>query len=127
MMKQTMSPFQAIVRELAAALGVLALVFLSFSHQPIDPAPGQGFRLADGSIPVFCGSAPDSERQGAGYKCEACRLSFGLNLPEAACSAGAVFQQAERVSTTEYDVIQPMGLINRVGHPRAPPFARIFS
>lgn len=127
MIKQTKSPFRSIILELTAALGVLALVFLSFAHQPIDPYSGQVFRLADGSIPVFCGSAPGTGENNTEYKCEACRLSFGLNLLDVACADSEIFQQVEQVLTTGYDIAHPLGLIDRTARPRAPPFARIFS
>ena len=70
--------------EVLKALAVLALVFLSFAHQPVavaHPDDGPRWALADLS---FCGTAPDGE---AGHMpCHACRAGVA-DLPPAPCVA----------------------------------------
>lgn len=64
------------------ALSVLAIVFLSFAHQPINANSGSNFyRLADGSIPIFCGGGPAGQKSSESGECEACRIGALAELP----------------------------------------------
>lgn len=114
-----------IVRELTVALGILALVFLSFGHQPVGLRAADGlYLLADGSVPVFCGSSPAGENGSrAGGGCDACRIVAGIALPEAPCNGAERFALATRVLGSYADVPVILRGLNRAIRPRAPPFA----
>jgi hypothetical protein len=123
-MRQEKQNWHLIVwRELLLALGVLALVFLSFGHQPVLAGPGEAqFRFADGSVPVFCGTGP-ADGQDAGYDhCDACRIASGVALP------APPEQPEERFALSSGPIsnIQPAVIGDDVaigpGRPRAPPF-----
>lgn len=71
--------------EIVKALAVLALVFLSFAHQPAAVAQvddGPQWAVADLS---FCGSGLDGEGDGH-LPCHACRAGVA-DLPPAPCVA----------------------------------------
>lgn len=72
------------IGEVARALGVLAIIFLSFVHQPMPAAAHQ----IDGDFPVltagldlsYCGDMPMGEDGKAHAPCHACRV-LGAALP----------------------------------------------
>ena len=108
------------LRELILAMGLLALVFLAFGHQPASAgAADPGFRFADGSVPVFCGDAP-GEDAGAHGPCHACRVS-AADLPPPPCDAKAAFTGFAVIA---YPPVEP-AMAHRVPHllkaSRAPP------
>ncbi len=113
---------QAAFREFMAAIGVMALILLSFAHQPIGRDDSQVFRFADGSIPVFCGSAPvqdNSFDQGKG--CEACRLSAGAVLPNTPCTGSQTFAVLANSVFTVLDSPTLRRFVSGNANPRAPP------
>lgn len=72
-----------IFEEVIKALAVLALVFLSFAHQPVavaQPDDGLHWSVADLS---YCGSAPDGEGD-RHMPCHACRVGIA-DLPPVPC------------------------------------------
>lgn len=73
-------------REMIKALAVLALIFLSFAHQPVTiplaTDGDSGWTLADLS---YCG-APPGEDGGGHLPCHACRVG-GAALPPPPCAA----------------------------------------
>lgn len=113
-----------IVRELAAALGVLALVFLSFAHQPVGSSTTDGlYLLSDGSVPIFCGSGPAGENGSLGGGCDACRIAAGIALPDVPCGGTERFALAAQVPGFYSDALVILRHLNRAVRPRAPPFA----
>lgn len=72
-----------IIGELAHALGVLAIVFLAFVHQP-PPAAAQQVALDDVLTATadlsYCGEMPMGEDSKAHSPCHACRV-LGAALP----------------------------------------------
>ncbi len=72
--------------EAGAALALFSFFFLTMMHQPAGAGPNEAYRLADGTLPVICG--PQSETDSSGDVapfCDACRISFGVALPDAPC------------------------------------------
>lgn len=113
-----------IVRELAAAFGVLALVFLSFAHQPVGPrTAGELYLLSDGSVPIFCGSGPAGENGSLNGGCDACRIAAGIALPDAPCRGTERFALATQMPGFHSDTPVIQRRLNRAIRPRAPPFA----
>ena len=110
-----------VVREVLAALGVLALVLLSYGHQSNAVAAG-GYLLPDGSMASFCSGGPAPVEGSASHApCEACRIADGATLPGAICGVAERFAVAGRVGSLKIaaSVSWP-----RVGAPlgsRAPP------
>lgn len=125
-MTQKMSNWRMLlVRELVVALGVLALVFLSFSHQTINvQASDKGFVLADGSMPVFCGSPPeDGSGQKAHRSCDACRIAAGIALPQTSTDCAERFVLVARADVVGIEFAAHVDFINQASRSRAPPFA----
>ena len=68
-----------LVRDIAKALAVLALVFLSYGHQPVAAANLHHHTLTAAVTADFCGGIPaDGQIHGP---CHACRIGGGANLP----------------------------------------------
>jgi hypothetical protein len=67
-----------LARDIASALAVLALVFLSYAHQPVSVAPHQDL-LTAAVTADFCGGVPVGEQTHA--PCHACRIGGGADLP----------------------------------------------
>lgn len=67
---------RVLMAELARALCVLGLVFLSFAHAPVSVAGGDP---GIGAL-SFCGDPIDGSG-GDAAPCQACRLGQGLDLP----------------------------------------------
>ena len=111
-----------VIRELVSATGVLALIFLAFSHQPIGGDSEKLFRLADGSIPVFCGSGP-LEEEGQDYSkgCEACRISSGIALPNVPCEQNQIIYISAGIAVFNYQLPDTSWNFNRSEFARAPP------
>jgi hypothetical protein len=65
--------------ELVRALAVLALVFLSYAHQPVNAAPHQHDTLTAAVTADFCGGVPADRQPHA--PCHACRIGNGAALP----------------------------------------------
>lgn len=65
--------------ELVRALAVLALVFLSYGHQPVAVASTHHDTLTAAVTADFCGGVPaDGQTHAA---CHACRIGAGADLP----------------------------------------------
>lgn len=106
--------------DLARALVVLALVFLSFAHAPVGIAFPAGDLLAtvDASL---CGDAPDSDGK-AHAPCHACRLGAAADVPPP-CAAPV---SAALVATIAYGPLpvldlpaEPLTRYNARGPPTA--------
>lgn len=110
------------LRECALAAGVLALVFLCFTPQPGGAAADEGFyRLADGSVPVFCGGAPGGKGHAPG-PCHACRAQAAA-LPPPPLAAEPAFARITAVSYFALSSIPPRRAPHILKGPRAPPLA----
>jgi hypothetical protein len=68
-----------IAAELVRAFAVLALVFLSFGHQPTGAVTYDHDVLTAAVTASFCGDAPDDGKSHA--PCHACRIGGGADLP----------------------------------------------
>lgn len=74
-----------LVRDIAKALAVLALVFLSYAHQPIDAAHALDQNVLTASITAdFCGDAAEDGKAHA--PCHACRIGGGADVPPPPCA-----------------------------------------
>jgi hypothetical protein len=71
--------YRHIAADLVRALAVLALVFLSFSHQSIAVEPHDHGVLSAAVGTSFCGDAPEGDLGHA--PCHACRIGNGAVLP----------------------------------------------
>jgi len=80
-----MSLTRRIINEIAAALGVLAIVFLSFAYQPANAGNagiGDVYLSVIGANQLsFCGQAPNNEHSSS-WRCDACRLSASIITPK---------------------------------------------
>lgn len=96
-----MSRFERHIRILVAAFATLSLLLVGFAHtvpaQPLEPDLA-AYTLPDGSIPVICMTGSGEEPAGnAGFgRCEFCRISSAIALPEppvdfTSCAAEPVF------------------------------------
>lgn len=107
-------------KEVIKALAVLALIFLSFGHQPIDIAPtangDSGWTLADLS---YCG-APPGEDSGGHLPCHACRVG-GAALPPPPCAALDAPLGFTRAAFGAYTLAFAPRPVVTSTHPRAPP------
>ncbi|RDE10474.1 hypothetical protein [Pelagibacterium lacus] len=115
-----MKMWRDIAGEVIKALAVLALIFLSFAHQPIEVPQADGdafsFQLADLS---YCGGAPDGD--GGGHvPCHACR-SGDIDLPPAPSIAEPARHEVVAAVFTVADtaVADQFGYLS--SPPRAPP------
>lgn len=107
---------RAIGLEMLRAFSVLAIVFLSFAHQPLNAEGGSSlYRLADGSIPVFCGGGPAGEKSSKSGECEACRIAANVGLPSKPQAVGV----RNPVGLT---VCTPMTVLNNKPHEYADVF-----
>jgi hypothetical protein len=68
-----------IAAELIRALAVLALVFLSYGHQPVAGASPHHNTLTAAVTTDFCGGVPADGQTHA--PCHACRIGAGADLP----------------------------------------------
>lgn len=73
-----------IAAELVRAFAVLALVFLSYAHQPINAAHALDHDVLTASITAdFCGDAAEDGKAHA--PCHACRIGGGADVPPRPC------------------------------------------
>jgi hypothetical protein len=69
-----------LVRDIAKALAVLALVFLSYAHQPAGVSHALEHDVLTAAVTAsFCGDAPTDGQSHA--PCHACRIGGGADLP----------------------------------------------
>lgn len=68
-----------IAADLVRALAVLALVFLSYAHQPVGTVAPEQDVLTVAVTASFCGDLPDDGKAHA--PCHACRIGGGADLP----------------------------------------------
>ena len=105
--------------EAIKALAVLALVFLSFAHQPVAVAQaddGPQWAVADLS---YCGGAPDGE--GGGHSpCHACRAGVA-DLPPAPCVAEPAYVAFAEIGFAPVDDFMVGEGGFSPANPRAPP------
>ncbi|HCO54316.1 MAG TPA: hypothetical protein DIT93_04770 [Pelagibacterium sp.] len=87
--------------EIIKALAVLAVVFLSFAHQPIVlDVPDDGFSVSVADL-SFCGGAPDED--GSGHApCHACRAGIA-DLPPVPCVSEPAYARFTRARFTLAD------------------------
>jgi len=80
-----MSLTRRVINEIAAAFGVLAIIFLSFAYQPANAGNagiGDVYLSAIGVNQLsFCGQTPNSEHSSS-WRCDACRLSASIITPK---------------------------------------------
>lgn len=69
-----------IAGDIVRALAVLALVFLSYAHQPIGAVASSPQDVLTAAVTTsFCGGVPDDGKSHA--PCHACRIGGGADLP----------------------------------------------
>lgn len=110
-----------IADEVLKALAVLALVFLSFAHQPTAANAGDLLLASQaGQGLSFCGDAPDDE---AGHApCHACRSDLGT-LPQPPCVATSAYASSVVQAIVREDATFVLARTHRPDFPRAPPAA----
>lgn len=114
-----------IIAEFARALGVLALVFLSFAHQPVGQRGVDGlYLLPDGSVPVICGQLPqgtDRDKPSASNSCAVHQIGAGMAEPT---PVAFIFIPHPVIAPTLPQLLPPPARIaplDRAAGPRAPP------
>lgn len=106
--------------EVLRALVVLALLFLSFAHNPASAAtPGPDTLTAALDL-SYCGDLPDDPRAHA--PCHACRIGGGADLPPSAAIALPVAVIAG-VAYGAMPVLAPPAAPARAFNARGPPLA----
>lgn len=108
-------------------LSVIALLFISFAHKPINftvPLNMAAYMLPDGSYPVICRDSDDhsAHDSGAHFKpdsCDACRLSSSVICPAPQPSTGA----APHIAVAHAPVPPQPVLWRDIYPPSAPPQA----
>lgn len=125
MMRRQETLGQALSREFGAAFGVLALIFLSFAHQPVYAQVPVGSGL-DGTLYVqadYCGGGPGADGEGAfSTGCDACRIAAGIDLPPTYDVTFLAPTPTRHVTATTVCRSQDY---RPAGHARAPPLATI--
>lgn len=112
--------YWAVFKEYIAAIGVLALILLSFAHHPIGR--DEVYRYADGSVAIFCGSVPVQGQSSAeGQGCDACRISSGAAIPDTPCAQPHQFTLETKVVFTISIGLGLFQLVSGNSNPRAPP------
>lgn len=109
-----------IVRDIASALAVLALVFLSYAHQPINIAHALDHDILSASITAdFCGEQTDEGKAHA--PCHACRIGGGADVPAPPCAGIAA--PIAVASVTYYGATVRSPIVTTLGssRPRGPP------
>ncbi|MCF6302461.1 MAG: hypothetical protein L3J13_04570 [Devosiaceae bacterium] len=78
--------------EVGAVLALFSFFLLTIMHQPIGAGPYEVYRLADGTLPVVCGpqNGADDKNEAIAW-CDACRISLGVDLPDAPCGVATRF------------------------------------
>src|SRR5690554_808783 len=111
---------RAIAGETIKALAVLALVFRSFAHQPVDiaSAGAETAYLAAADL-SFCGD--DSGRDGGAHNpCHACRAGV-VDLPSPPCTAKPAYAAFAAFDATPADDTIVRQAVFSTRNPRAPP------
>jgi len=110
------------MREIVAALGALSLILLAIAHQPIDGGGRDIYLLADGSLPVICGLSLDETGDSTlSVGCDACRISTGVALPPAPCTAEKLFWANQPVEFSSPVVLNSVVNFGRARFARGPP------
>lgn len=98
------------IRGAVRVLSALALLFLSFAHQPafarqITPEMAADYRLPDGSIGDICfgldgvdGKSHGSSHEGLAPVCDYCRLAASVLLPAPPSESYLVIRAAALIS-----------------------------
>jgi hypothetical protein len=109
-----------ILRDIASAFAVLALVFLSYVHQPINLEHALGHDVLTASLTAdFCGEQTDEGKAHA--PCHACRIGGGADVPAPPCAGIAA--PIAVASVTYYGATVRSPIITALGssRPRGPP------
>lgn len=109
-----------ILRDIASALAVLALVFLSYAHQPLNVAHALDHDVLSASITAdFCGEQPDG---GKGHApCHACRIGGGADVPVPPCAGIEAPIAVASVTYFGATVRSPIVTAHGSSRPRGPP------
>jgi len=108
------------VRDIASALAVLALVFLSYAHQPINAAHALDHDVLTASITAdFCGDAPEDGKVHA--PCHACRIGGGADVPPPPCAGIEAPIAVASVTYFGATVRSPIVTEHGSSRPRGPP------
>lgn len=109
-----------IMRDIASALVVLALVFLSYAHQPINAAHAVDSDVLTAAITAdFCGDAPEDGKAHA--PCHACRIGGGADVPTPPCAGIAAPIAVASVTYFGATVRSPIITEHGSSRPRGPP------
>jgi hypothetical protein len=116
------------IAEVAKALVVLALLFLSFGHKPVEAHSIEGaalgiYTLADGTVPIFCGQAGPDGDQGDHSPCHACRIGGGIGPAPFPCTSEPAFGRMESVAYATRPDSAPGSADTPPSGARAPPIA----
>lgn len=112
---------QQIIREFITALSVLALVFLSFGHQP--PSANYNDVAVDAyqvAVLSFCGDGPANGDHSLHGPCHACR-SYIAALPPAPCDAEPAYATSLAIVHHNADDTIRVSHVTERYNPRAPP------
>jgi hypothetical protein len=109
-----------IAAELVRAFAVLALVFLSYAHQPVNVAHALDHDVLTVAVTAdFCGDAPEDGKAHA--PCHACRIGGGADVPPPPCGGIAAPIAAASVTSFGATVRSPIITEHGSSRPRGPP------
>jgi len=110
----------SIVREFIAALGFLAVLHLSFAHQPVFADTDVSWRVSvNANVSGYCGYGPEGDGLHQG-PCHACRV-VGAELPPPPCVATPAFTAFVTVTHVQQRLIVPDNRVGNRHRTRAPP------
>jgi len=108
----------------------IALVSLSFAHQPLALAKGSSsnlsaYLLPDGSLPILCSSSGDGSKKGNGRTdtCEACRLATSIAVPLAPSFGQRLAAPVSAIPNQPKIILVKHQSFPPAAPPRAPPFS----
>jgi hypothetical protein len=108
-----------IAADLIRALAVLALVFLSFGHQPAGATHLDHDVLSAAVTASYCGDATDDGTPHA--PCHACRIDGGADLPPLPCAGIEAPIAVASVAYFGATVRSPIATEHGSSRPRGPP------
>lgn len=116
-----MDDLKHIAGEFMSALCVLALVFLSFSHQPAPAIDSTSIEVFQVTSISFCGDGPANEHSGHS-PCHACRATIAV-LPTPPCVAEPAYAHFITNAFVQGTDLKPITTAPDPYRSRAPPVA----
>ena len=107
------------------ALVVIALLFLSFGHKPVEISVAYDHQLVahvldSGTVQPGCGDPADHSDHAP---CHACRVFAGLDLPPAPCSPAPAFARVLSLAYAAMPAPVEVPITISTARPRGPPRA----